>query len=174
MEGLDDDLENLDISGGDESDKKDKDIVGSAEDEAPIVKYINKVLLDAIKMGASDLHFEPYEKAYRIRFRVDGVLREYARPPIQLSGKMSARLKVMSQMDISERRVPQDGRIKLKLSKTKLSTFVLTLCPHFLAKNSVCVFLTLQVLCWVLICWVMNPTKKNYLWMPSKNHRVCY
>jgi len=123
MEGLDDDLENLDISGGDESDKKDKDIVGSAEEEAPIVKYINKVLLDAIKMGASDLHFEPYEKAYRIRFRVDGVLREYARPPIQLSGKMSARLKVMSQMDISERRIPQDGRIKLKLSKTKAIDF---------------------------------------------------
>jgi type IV pilus assembly protein PilB len=123
MQGLDDDLENLDISGGDESDKKDKDIVGSAEEEAPIVKYINKVLLDAIKMGASDLHFEPYEKAYRIRFRVDGVLREYARPPIQLSGKMSARLKVMSQMDISERRIPQDGRIKLKLSKTKAIDF---------------------------------------------------
>jgi type IV pilus assembly protein PilB len=123
MEGLDDDLENLDISGGDDSDKKDKDIVGSAEEEAPIVKYINKVLLDAIKMGASDLHFEPYEKAYRIRFRVDGVLREYARPPIQLSGKMSARLKVMSQMDISERRIPQDGRIKLKLSKTKAIDF---------------------------------------------------
>lgn len=123
MEGLDDDLENLDISGGDDSDKKDKDIVGAAEEEAPIVKYINKVLLDAIKMGASDLHFEPYEKAYRIRFRVDGVLREYARPPIQLSGKMSARLKVMSQMDISERRVPQDGRIKLKLSKTKAIDF---------------------------------------------------
>lgn len=123
MEGLDDDLENLDISGGDESDKKDKDIVGSAEDEAPIVKYVNKILLDAIKMGASDLHFEPYEKAYRIRFRVDGVLREYARPPVQLSGKMSARLKVMSQMDISERRVPQDGRIKLKLSKSKAIDF---------------------------------------------------
>ena len=123
MEGLDDDLENLEISGGDESDKKDKDIVGSAEEEAPIVKYINKVLLDAIKMGASDLHFEPYEKAYRIRFRVDGVLREYARPPVQLSLKMSARLKVMSQMDISERRVPQDGRIKLKISKTKAIDF---------------------------------------------------
>lgn len=123
MDGLDDDLENLDISGGDDSDKKDKDIVGSAEEEAPIVKYINKVLLDAIKMGASDLHFEPYEKAYRIRFRVDGVLREYARPPIQHSVKMSARLKVMSQMDISERRVPQDGRIKLKLSKTKAIDF---------------------------------------------------
>mgnify|MGYP000007500626 FL=1 len=123
MEGLDDDLENLDISGGDDNDKKDSGIVGSGEEEAPIVKYVNKVLLDAIKMGASDLHFEPYEKAYRIRFRIDGVLREYARPPLQLSGKLSARLKVMSQMDISERRVPQDGRIKLKLSKTKAIDF---------------------------------------------------
>ncbi|HNH42624.1 MAG TPA: ATPase, T2SS/T4P/T4SS family, partial [Agitococcus sp.] len=123
MEGLDDDLENLDISGGEDDDKKDSGIVGSGEEEAPIVKYVNKVLLDAIKMGASDLHFEPYEKAYRIRFRIDGVLREYARPPLQLSGKLSARLKVMSQMDISERRVPQDGRIKLKLSKTKAIDF---------------------------------------------------
>jgi type IV pilus assembly protein PilB len=74
-------------------------------------------------MGASDLHFEPYEKAYRIRFRVDGVLREHTRPPVQLAGKLAARLKVMSQMDISERRVPQDGRIKLKLSKTRAIDF---------------------------------------------------
>jgi len=122
MEGLDDDLENLDISGGEEDNKKDS-APTSAEEEAPIVKYINKILLDAIKMGASDLHFEPYEKAYRIRFRVDGVLREHTRPPVQLAGKLAARLKVMSQMDISERRVPQDGRIKLKLSKTKAIDF---------------------------------------------------
>lgn len=122
MEGLDDDLENLDITGGEE-DSKDKDSGPSAEDDAPIVKYINKILLDAIKMGASDLHFEPYEKAYRIRFRVDGVLREFTRPPIQLAGKLAARLKVMSQMDISERRIPQDGRIKLKLSKTRAIDF---------------------------------------------------
>ncbi|HEX5276693.1 MAG TPA: type IV-A pilus assembly ATPase PilB [Fluviicoccus sp.] len=123
FEGLDDDLENLDITGGEE-DSGGKDSGGSsAEDDAPIVKYINKILLDAIKMGASDLHFEPYEKSYRIRFRVDGVLREITRPPVQLSTKLSARLKVMSQMDISERRVPQDGRIKLKLSKTRAIDF---------------------------------------------------
>ncbi len=122
FEGLDDDLENLDITGGEEN-AKESGVSSSAEDDAPIVKYINKILLDAIKMGASDLHFEPYEKSYRIRFRVDGVLREITRPPVQLATKMSARLKVMSQMDISERRVPQDGRIKLKLSKTRAIDF---------------------------------------------------
>ena len=122
MEGLDADLDDVDISGGDET-PKDDGATGNAEDDAPIVRYINKILLDAIKGGASDLHFEPYEKAYRIRFRVDGVLREIAKPPVNMAGKMAARLKVMSQMDISERRIPQDGRIKLKLSKTRAIDF---------------------------------------------------
>lgn len=122
MEGLDADLDDVDISGGDEA-PKDDGATGNAEDDAPIVRYINKVLLDAIKGGASDLHFEPYEKAYRIRFRIDGVLREVAKPPVNMAGKMAARLKVMSQMDISERRIPQDGRIKLKLSKTRAIDF---------------------------------------------------
>jgi type IV pilus assembly protein PilB len=122
MEGLDEDLEDIDIQGG-EQEPGDDGATGNAEDDAPIVRYINKIMLDAIKGGASDLHFEPYEKAYRIRFRIDGVLREIARPPVNLSMKMAARLKVMSQMDISERRVPQDGRIKLKLSKTRAIDF---------------------------------------------------
>ncbi len=122
MEGLDADLDDVDISGGDEA-PKDDGATGNAEDDAPIVRYINKILLDAIKGGASDLHFEPYEKAYRIRFRIDGVLREVAKPPVNMAGKMAARLKVMSQMDISERRIPQDGRIKLKLSKTRAIDF---------------------------------------------------
>ncbi|MDF2444986.1 MAG: type pilus assembly ATPase PilB [Moraxellaceae bacterium] len=124
MEGLDEDLEDIDISGGDDAARSDDDgPTGNAEDDAPIVRYINKILLDAIKGGASDLHFEPYEKAYRIRFRIDGVLREAARPPVAMANKMAARLKVMSQMDISERRIPQDGRIKLKLSKTRAIDF---------------------------------------------------
>ncbi len=122
-EGLDD----LDIEGGDPEDKDDSHDGGA--DDAPIVRFINKVLLDAIKIGASDLHFEPYEKAYRIRFRVDGILREVARPPVNLTGKLAARLKVMSKMDISERRVPQDGRIKLKLSKSKAIDFRVNTCP---------------------------------------------
>jgi type IV pilus assembly protein PilB len=122
MQGLDADLEDIDISGGDEQPAGD-DGTGNAEDDAPIVRYINKMLLDAIKGGASDLHFEPYEKTYRIRFRIDGVLREIAKPPVAMAGKMAARLKVMSQMDISERRVPQDGRIKLKISKSRAIDF---------------------------------------------------
>jgi type IV pilus assembly protein PilB len=122
LDGLDEDLEDIDISGG-EPNPDDDAGTSNAEDDAPIVRYINKIMLDAIKGGASDLHFEPYEKAYRIRFRIDGVLREVARPPVNLSTKMAARLKVMSQMDISERRLPQDGRIKLKLTKTRAIDF---------------------------------------------------
>lgn len=88
-------------------------------DEAPIVRFVNKILLDAIRTGASDIHFEPYEKIYRIRLRTDGILREVARPPINLAPRIASRLKIMSQMDISERRLPQDGRIKMKLSRTR-------------------------------------------------------
>jgi type IV pilus assembly protein PilB len=122
-EGLDD----LDIESGEPEAKDDDDDSGT--DDAPIVRFINKILLDAIKIGASDLHFEPYEKSYRIRFRVDGILQEVARPPVNLTNKMAARLKVMSKMDISERRVPQDGRIKLKLSKSKSIDFRVNSCP---------------------------------------------
>ena len=100
--------------------QEDEDARG---DDAPIVRFVNKMLLDAIKMGSSDLHFEPYEKRYRVRYRTDGILHEVSSPPINLAGKISARLKVMSQMDISERRVPQDGRIKMKISKTKSIDF---------------------------------------------------
>ncbi|WP_374296621.1 type IV-A pilus assembly ATPase PilB [Acinetobacter sp.] len=114
----------------------DKD-ENASQDEAPIVKYINKLLVDAIRMGASDLHFEPYEKMYRVRYRVDGVLREIARPPIQLATRLASRLKVMSQMDISEKRVPQDGRIKLKLSKTKAIDFRVNSLPTLFGEKIV-------------------------------------
>jgi type IV pilus assembly protein PilB len=133
--GLDNDLENIDIEGVD--DKSVKEDASSETDEAPIVKYINKVLLDAIKIGASDIHFEPYEKAYRIRFRTDGVLNEIARPPVNLANRMAARLKVMSQMDISERRLPQDGRIKLKISKTKAIDFRVNSLPTLFGEKIV-------------------------------------
>ncbi len=106
-------------------------------EDAPVVKFVNKMLVDAIRMGASDLHFEPYEKAYRVRFRVDGVLQIISRPPIQLAGKIAARLKVMSQMDISERRAPQDGRIKLKISKNKAIDFRVNSCPTLFGEKLV-------------------------------------
>lgn len=109
----------------------------TSEDEAPIVKYINKLLVDAIRMGASDLHFEPYEKSYRVRYRVDGVLRTITNPPLQLASRLASRLKVMSRMDISEKRIPQDGRIKLKLSKTKAIDFRVNSLPTLFGEKLV-------------------------------------
>ncbi len=101
----------------------------SGVDDTPVVRFVNKVLLDAINKGASDIHFEPYEKTFRVRYRQDGVLHEVASPPIALSGKMAARLKVMSRLDISERRIPQDGRMKMKLSKNRAIDFRVNCCP---------------------------------------------
>ncbi|WP_303907581.1 type IV-A pilus assembly ATPase PilB [Thiohalomonas denitrificans] len=122
----DEDLDNLDISAEDKEKENSND---SEVDDAPVVRFINKILLDAINKGASDIHFEPYEKIYRVRLRQDGILSEVAKPPVQLANKISARLKVMSRLDISERRVPQDGRIKLTLSKNKAIDFRLSTCP---------------------------------------------
>ncbi|MDH1056074.1 type IV-A pilus assembly ATPase PilB [Aquipseudomonas alcaligenes] len=129
--GLDDlgdvDLDSVDIEAIDE-DKQDSGSTGDADD-APVVRFVNKMLLDAIKGGSSDLHFEPYERTYRVRFRTDGILHEVARPPIQLAPRISARLKVMASLDISERRKPQDGRIKMKISKTKAIDFRVNTLP---------------------------------------------
>ncbi|HEY1027190.1 MAG TPA: type IV-A pilus assembly ATPase PilB [Pseudomonas sp.] len=128
MEDLADvDLDGLDVEAV--SDEADDAGAGGDADDAPVVRFINKMLLDAIKGGSSDLHFEPYEKAYRVRFRTDGMLHEVARPPIQLASRLSARLKVMAQLDISERRRPQDGRIKMKVSKTKAIDFRVNTLP---------------------------------------------
>ncbi|REL28057.1 type IV-A pilus assembly ATPase PilB [Thalassotalea euphylliae] len=112
-----------------QEDEREDDGVNQEQDDAPIVVYINKILLDAIKKGASDLHFEPYEHSYRIRFRIDGILNEIAKPPVALASRMAARLKVMSKLDIAERRVPQDGRIKLALSKKKSIDFRVSTLP---------------------------------------------
>jgi len=131
---LDDNLEDLDVQAVDDVGKADDTVEA---DEAPIVKYINKVLLDAIKGGSSDVHFEPYEKSYRIRFRTDGVLHEVSRPPVNLANRMAARLKVMSQMDISERRLPQDGRIKLKVSKNRAIDFRVNTLPTLFGEKIV-------------------------------------
>jgi len=130
-EGLDD----LDVV---DTKKQDDDgSVGDGSDDAPVVRFINQMLLSAIKKGASDLHFEPYERTYRVRFRIDGVLQTAAKPPVGLGPKMSARLKVMSNLDISERRVPQDGRIKLKISKTKAIDFRVNTLPTLFGEKIV-------------------------------------
>ncbi len=123
------DIDSEELSGLEVQKEKKDDDAGTGEDDAPIVVFINKILLDAIKKGASDLHFEPYEKTFRIRFRIDGILAEIARPPVSLSSRMAARLKVMSKLDIAERRVPQDGRIKLALSKKKSIDFRVSTLP---------------------------------------------
>lgn len=119
-------LDDLAISAGEE----EKPGVAEAEvDDTPVVRFVNKVLLDAINKGASDIHFEPYEKLFRVRFRQDGVLREIAAPPVALANRIAARLKVMSRLDISERRVPQDGRMKMTLSKNRAIDFRVSSCP---------------------------------------------
>lgn len=133
---FDDDFE-LDIDAGQSNDANAESDDDEKSEEAPIVKYINKLLVDAIRMGASDLHFEPYEKTYRVRYRVDGVLRTITNPPLQLANRLASRLKVMSQMDISEKRVPQDGRIKLKLSKNKAIDFRVNSLPTLFGEKLV-------------------------------------
>jgi type IV pilus assembly protein PilB len=139
MSSLDDDdfdLENLEVSAGDED--VGAEVSTADVDDAPIVRFVNKVMVDAIKRGASDIHFEPYEKHFRIRLRQDGVLTEIARPPVALSMKVAARLKVMARLDIAERRIPQDGRIKMKLSKNRAIDFRVNTCPTLFGEKVVC------------------------------------
>jgi type IV pilus assembly protein PilB len=125
----DDSLENLEIIAGDE--EKEGSSIGGEEgvNDAPVVKFVNKVLMDAINRGASDIHIEPYEKTYRVRYRQDGMLHEVANPPIALSARISARLKILSRLDIAERRVPQDGRIKMRISKNRAIDFRVSTLP---------------------------------------------
>ncbi|NOZ36493.1 MAG: type IV-A pilus assembly ATPase PilB [Gammaproteobacteria bacterium] len=130
----DSDLDNVEFL----EEEEDKTPVTESEaDDTPVVRFVNKVLLDAINKGASDIHFEPYEKSYRVRFRMDGILKEVAAPPINMAPRLSARLKVMSRLDISERRVPQDGRIKLHLSKNRAIDFRVNTCPTLFGEKIV-------------------------------------
>jgi type IV pilus assembly protein PilB len=137
MSALDDgdfDLENLEVGSGE---VEHDDVTRDDIEDAPVVRFVNKVLLDAIKRGASDIHFEPYEKIFRVRTRLDGVLSEVAQPPVVLANKVCARLKVMSRLDIAERRVPQDGRIKMRLSKNRAIDFRVSTCPTLFGEKIV-------------------------------------
>jgi type IV pilus assembly protein PilB len=133
---VDADLDNLRITGGDEFEPPSEGETPDVDD-APIVRLVNKILLDAIKKGASDIHFEPYEKSFRVRFRHDGMLHEITNLPVNLSSRVSARLKVMSRMDIAERRIPQDGRIKMALSRTRAIDFRVNTCPTLFGEKIV-------------------------------------
>ncbi|MDX1568960.1 MAG: type IV-A pilus assembly ATPase PilB [Xanthomonadales bacterium] len=139
MEGLDDEegLDDVDFADVDEMENEDEGAVDMGSDDTPVVRFINKVLLDGIKRGASDIHFEPYEKSYRVRFRMDGVLRQIANPPVKMAPRLAARLKVMANLDIAERRVPQDGRIKLNLSKSRAIDFRVSTCPTLFGEKIV-------------------------------------
>jgi len=131
----DDELVNLESIGGDEYFGDDK--ADNKADDTPVVKFVNKQLTDAIRRGASDIHFEPYETESRVRFRTDGILRVVAKAPIGLHPRIAARLKVMAALDIAERRVPQDGRIKLNLSKTKQMDFRVSTLPTLFGEKIV-------------------------------------
>ena len=129
-------LEGLEVSGGDDDLSNDSGVDAKGED-TPVVKFINKSLVDAIRKGASDVHFEPYETEYRVRFRIDGILKLAKRVPVKLHARIAARLKVMAQLDIAEKRIPQDGRIKLNLSKSKQIDFRVSTLPTLFGEKIV-------------------------------------
>lgn len=131
-----DDLENLDIGGDEDARNKGPDSEADVND-APIVKFVNKLLMDAINRGASDIHIEPYEKFCRVRYRIDGMLHEVAQPPLALAGRLAARMKILSRLDIAERRVPQDGRIKLRISKSRAIDFRVSTLPTLFGEKVV-------------------------------------
>ncbi|MCY7313437.1 MAG: Flp pilus assembly complex ATPase component TadA, partial [Pseudoxanthomonas sp.] len=135
-DGDDEGLENLEI-GSDDDDAGTDSGVDARGDDTPVVKFVNKVLIDAIKKGASDIHFEPYETDYRVRLRIDGILKQVAKAPVKLGMRIAARLKVMAQLDIAEKRVPQDGRIKLNLSKIKQIDFRVSTLPTLFGEKVV-------------------------------------
>jgi type IV pilus assembly protein PilB len=138
---LDVELEHLDINSGNSNDDDDEDFIktpGNGEiDDAPVVRFVNKILLDAIKKGASDIHMEPYEKYFRIRYRSDGILYQVASPPTNIATRIISRIKVMAKMDIAERRVPQDGRIKMTLSQNRAIDFRVNSCPTLFGEKIV-------------------------------------
>ena len=131
-------LGDLEVEGGDGDQGHGHDVSKADAEDAPIIRYINKILVDAINIGASDIHFEPYEKSFRIRYRKDGELKTIAQPPTSQATRIAARVKVMSRLDLAERRVPQDGRIKLYLSKTRAIDFRVSTCPTLFGEKIVC------------------------------------
>ena len=125
LEGME--LEEIDLDIVESDHFEDEDDFG--DNDEPVIKYINKIIVDAINKGASDIHFEPYANNFRIRYRIDGVLQEVASPPLKIASRTAARIKIMSQLNIAEKRIPQDGRFKLKISKTHVIDFRVSTCP---------------------------------------------
>ncbi|GIX36507.1 MAG: hypothetical protein KatS3mg126_2286 [Lysobacteraceae bacterium] len=131
-------LENLELGATEEDEAGDSaGGVDARSDDTPVVRFVNKILVDAIRRKASDIHFEPYENEYRVRYRLDGILQTVAKPPVKLNARIASRLKVMASLDIAERRVPQDGRIKLNLSKNSAMDFRVSTCPTLFGEKIV-------------------------------------
>jgi len=130
------DLDGLELEVGDDE-VESTGIDANAMDDAPVVKFVNKILVDAIRRGASDIHFEPFETQYRVRLRMDGMLKAVASPPMKMANRIASRIKVMAQLDIAEKRVPQDGRIKLNLSKTRAIDFRVSSLPTLFGEKIV-------------------------------------
>jgi len=163
MSGLEEEgLADLDF----EEETVEEDSGSEEADETPVVQLINKTLLDAFRKGASDIHFEPYENHYRIRFRIDGMLKTMVKPPKSWSPRISSRIKVMARLDIAEKRVPQDGRVKLNLSKTQAIDFRVNTCPTLFGEK--------------IVLRILDPNsaklgvdakknRKTFSWKPSKN-----
>ena len=130
------DLENLQFGSADDND--DTDLASADVDDAPVVRFVNQVMLDCVARGASDIHFEPYEKTYRVRMRHQGILSEIAHPPMALAARLAARLKVMAKLNVAERRMPQDGRIRMRVSQDRAIDFRVNTCPTLFGEKVVC------------------------------------
>jgi type IV pilus assembly protein PilB len=137
MDDIIDDFEDEDIDVAEREQEANVVDLEKAAEDAPVVKLVNLILVDAIKKGASDIHIEPYEKEYRVRYRIDGVLHEVMRPPLKLRNAIASRVKIMAELDISERRLPQDGRIKLRIGKGKEMDYRVSVCPTLFGEKIV-------------------------------------
>ena len=159
-----DESRRIDTSTGDDEEKG----ATSDVDDAPVVKFLHKMLLDAIGARASDLHFEPYEHQYRVRFRIDGELREIASPPVAIKDKLASRIKVISRMDISEKRVPQDGRMKLKVSADRVIDFRVSTLPTLFGEKIVIRILDPRSAGWASTPWATSQRRRNACWAISR------
>lgn len=143
-----------------------------SQDESPVSRYINQILLDAVRKGASDIHFEPYEKMYRVRLRCDGILIETQQPPSHLSRRLSARIKILSKLDIAERRLPQDGRIKLKLNQDTAIDMRVSTLPIYSERKLYYDCSTAALRHWISTSLVIANNKNNCTWMRCVAHKA--
>ncbi len=154
------------------SDDEKTSIEDLSQDDSPVSRFINQILLDAVRKGASDIHFEPYESFYRIRLRCDGILVEIQQPANHLSRRLAARIKILSKLDIAERRLPQDGRIKLRLNADTAIDMRVSTLPTLWGRKSSCVCSTAVRPASISTSWVITMRKSSFIWRPSPSRKV--